>query len=111
MNEALPSDLEYVRTTDTFDEGDHPAGLLRDHHVAAGVWGRLVVHTGELRFVFEDDADHPIAVSAGTSQVIPPSRRHHVEFTGPVTFAIEFHRERARATPTPGDESTGLATS
>ncbi len=109
MNEVMPDGLEYVRTTDVFDQEQHPAGLLRAHRVAEGVWGRLLVHTGGVRFVFEDDTDHPIDVTAGGTQVIPPGREHHVEFVGPATFAIEFHREPRQATPTPGDESTGLA--
>jgi len=110
MTVSLPEGLEYVRTTDVFDDHEHPAGLLRAHHVATGVWGRLVVHTGELGFVFEDDAEHPVTVRAGGDQVIPPGRRHHVEFTGPVTFAIEFHREPQQRAPVVGGESTGLET-
>ena len=76
------------------------------------MWARLLVHSGSLRFVFEDESDRPRTVSAGGSQVIPPQRRHHVEFDGPATFAIEFHRPPATAGPTEGPaegaESTGL---
>lgn len=108
----LPEGLELARTTDVFDESNHPGGLLRAHQVAAGVWARLLVHTGSLRFVFEDESDRPRTVSAGGSQVIPPQRRHHVEFDGPATFAIEFHRPPATAGPAEGPaegaESTGL---
>ncbi|MBS1836243.1 MAG: DUF1971 domain-containing protein [Actinobacteria bacterium] len=104
----MPDGLELARTTDVFDETNHPGGLLRAHEVADGVWGRLVVHTGSLRFVFDDEADRPRTVDAGRSQVIPPRRRHHVELDGPVTFAIEFHRRPATSGPTEGSESTGL---
>jgi hypothetical protein len=62
-----------------------------------------------LEFVFEDDPDAVIEVVAGASTVIPPGRLHHVGITGPVTFAIEFHRERDRTSPDPGAESSGLA--
>jgi tellurite resistance-related uncharacterized protein len=106
----LPDDLEHVRTTDVFDEHSHPAGLLRAHRVADGVWGRLVVHTGSLTFVFEDRMNEPLTIAAGDSVVIPPARLHHVELDGPVTFALEFHRRRDTGTPTPGHESTGLET-
>ncbi len=88
----LPEGLELVRTTDVFDNDSVPAGLLRAHRVAEGVWGRLVVHTGSVTFVFEDAPDDPITVEAGRSQVIPPGRRHHVELPDPATFAVEFHR-------------------
>ena len=104
----LPDGLELVRTTDVFDEHHHPGGLLRAHRVADGVWGRLVVHSGHIGFVFEDRADRPLSVGAGDHVVIPPARLHHVEFDGPVTFAIEFHREPETANPAVGSESTGL---
>lgn len=109
MSLELPDGLEHVRTTDTFDHDHHPAGLRRAHRVADRVWARLVVHTGALVFVFEDDPDHVIDVAAGTSQVIPPGRLHHVDIVGPVTFALEFHREHGQSDPAPGSESTGLS--
>jgi tellurite resistance-related uncharacterized protein len=109
MSIELPDGLEHVRTTDTFDHDHHPAGLRRAHRVADGVWARLVVRTGALSFVFEDDPSHRIDVAAGASQVIPPGRLHHVDIAGPVTFALEFHRERGHTDPAPGSESSGLA--
>jgi tellurite resistance-related uncharacterized protein len=105
---VLPDGLEHVRTTDVFDERRHPAGLLRAHRVADGVWARLVVHSGSLVFTFDDDPDRPRAVGAGGTVVIPPARLHHLTFDGPVTFALEFHRQPATDTPVAGDESTGL---
>ncbi len=89
----LPDGLDHVRTTDVFDEDAVPAGLLRSHRVAAGVWGRLVVHEGELDFRF-DDQDEAQRVAADEWVVIPPERPHAVELTGPVRFAVEFHRPR-----------------
>jgi tellurite resistance-related uncharacterized protein len=105
----LPDGLEYVRTTAVFDQEDHPKGLLRAHRVAEGVWARLVVHTGELGFVFEDHAEHPRRISAGDHVVIPPQRLHHVVIDGAVTFSIEFHREAVAPSPAEGAESSGLA--
>ena len=37
MNAELPVGLEHVRTTDTFDQDHHPAGLRRAHRVADGI--------------------------------------------------------------------------
>lgn len=107
-NAQLPSGLEYVRTTDEFDQENHPKGLHRAHHVAPRVWGRLVVRTGQLVFVFEDEEDSPIIAGAGDTVLIPPQRKHHVEFPDPVTFVIEFHRESEEPQPVEGEESTGL---
>lgn len=81
-----------VRTTDVFDNDSVPAGLLRNHRIAKGVWGRLVVHDGILDVVFEDEPEAPITVAAGDGLVLPPSVRHRVVLTEPVAFAVEFHR-------------------
>lgn len=88
---VLPAGAVLVRTTPVFDETSVPEGLRRAHRVAAGVWGRLVVAEGSLRFVFEDDPE-PRVVAAGAHQVIPPERPHHVEVIAPVRFVVEFHR-------------------
>ena len=90
MSSSLPSGFVLDRTTAEFDERSVPAGLLRDHRIAPGVWGRLVVRSGALRFGFGDDPE--FAVTAGESVVIPPQQVHHVAVVGPVRFAIEFHR-------------------
>jgi tellurite resistance-related uncharacterized protein len=97
---VLPAGVELVRTTSEFTETTVPAGLLRAHRVAAGVWGRLAVSGGTVAFAFDDadreDADHEHAdqerlVAAGEHQVIPPERPHHVRVVGPVRFVVEFH--------------------
>ncbi len=107
-DDELPSGLEHVRTTEVFDQDRHPAGLRRAHRVADGVWARLVIHSGELDVVFEDDLEHPIRGRADRPVVIPPVRLHHVATTGPVTFAIEFHRDPRHGVAAVGQESTGL---
>lgn len=104
----LPDGLEHVRTTDTFDIDSIPAGLLRAHRVADGVWGRLVVHTGTVIFVFDDDPEHPITITAGGTVAIPPARQHHLVLDQPATLAVEFHRTPSASVPAPGTESTAL---
>ncbi|MGB3735219.1 MAG: DUF1971 domain-containing protein [Ilumatobacter sp.] len=90
--DELPAGLTLQRTTPTFDEHSTPAGLRRAHQVAEGVWGRLVVETGSLGFVFEDEPDVVRVIGSGDQQVIPPAALHHVVLDGPVRFAVEFHR-------------------
>lgn len=109
MNQpTMPDGLELVRTTDVFDQGSVPAGLLRAHRVADGVWGRLVVLTGAVTFVFDDESDRPITVGAAGAVSIPPARQHHIELDGPATFAVEFYRLPDTPTPRAGTESTAL---
>ncbi len=89
--EGLPAGLTHVRTTPTFTAESTPAGLRSAHQLAAGVWGLLVVHTGEVTFVREDTGETWV-VPAGGHQVIEPEVRHHVEPSPDATFAVEFHR-------------------
>jgi tellurite resistance-related uncharacterized protein len=91
----LPEDAVLVRTTAVFDIDTVPAGLLQQHRIADDRWGRLLVHTGSVAFVFEDEPDQPITVAAGDAVVIPPGRLHHLELDGPATFVVEFHRSPA----------------
>lgn len=88
----LPSDVTLHRTTDTFTDSTVPAGLLKAHRVATGVWGCLKVGSGRLRFVWEDGPGEPLELSAGDSVVIPPDTRHHVEPMPDCRFAVEFYR-------------------
>jgi tellurite resistance-related uncharacterized protein len=91
-HQELPEGLQLARTTDVFTPETVPPGLLRAHRVADGVWGRLVVHSGTVTFVFEDQPHQPIVAGSGDRIVIPPGRFHHVELSDTASFAVEFHR-------------------
>ena len=92
---TLPDGLELARTTKVFDNDTAPAGLLKAHQVAEGVWARLVMHSGSAGFVFEDTPDELITVADGGNVVIPPQRLHHVVLGEPATFVVEFYRPSA----------------
>lgn len=108
MSEQIPDGFVLARTTPTFDNDTVPAGLLSAHRVADGIWGRLIVHSGEVGFVFEDDADTRNTIAASGSITIPPGRPHHVVLDQPATFAVEFYRPPATQAAPAGTESTGL---
>jgi tellurite resistance-related uncharacterized protein len=86
----LPEGLVLTRTTPVFDNDTVPAGLLRAHRLANDVWGRLVVMSGVLGFVFDDDLGEAVTLTAGCTVTIPPERPHHVDLRGYSTFTIEF---------------------
>ena len=92
---TLPDGLELTRTTKVFDNDTAPAGLLKAHQVAEGVWARLVMHSGSAGFVFEDTPDELITAADGGNVVIPPQRLHHVVLGEPATFVVEFYRPSA----------------
>lgn len=92
MATELPDGLHHTRTTEVFHDLTTPPGLLRTHRLAAGVWGRIVVHAGSMLLRFEDGDREEHALESGGSAVIPPERPHHVELGPGAEFAIEFHR-------------------
>jgi tellurite methyltransferase len=86
----LPDGFVRLRTTPTWDERTVPAGLQRDHRLGTGVWGRLTVHDGALRFRAPSmgvDRD----VGSGESVVLPPEVLHAVSVIGPVRFSIDLY--------------------
>ena len=97
-SESPPEGYHLVRRTRTFDVDTVPKGLLSTHRVADGVWGRLVVYTGLVRFVF-DESDEVTEVEAGQTLLIPPALPHHVSPSDDATFAVEFYG------PAPGSPS------
>lgn len=99
---TLPDGVALVRTTPVFTIETVPAGLLRAHQVAPGVWGRLKVEAGTVTFAQESTGESRV-VAAGEAQVIEPEALHHVEPSPDARFAVEFHRSRApvRSFPRP----------
>ena len=93
---ALPTGFELARTTDVLDNTSVPPGLLRAHRIADGEWPRLVVFSGAIDFVFEDQPGAPTNVVAGGHIVIPPAEPHHLQLTGAATFVVEFYRRANR---------------
>lgn len=90
----LPAGLVLVRQTPVFTDLTTPAGLRRAHRVAVGVWGRLLVLEGRVRFVFEDLPATSHELHAGDAIVIPPDVAHRVEPAAGCRFVVEFHAER-----------------
>lgn len=87
----LPDGAAPYRSTAEFDENTLPAGLRRAHTTKTGVWGRVEVLAGELRFVLPDlGIDRVLA--AGENIVIPPELEHFVEPRGPMRMRVVFLR-------------------
>jgi tellurite methyltransferase len=86
----LPDDLRLIRTSPHWDEHTMPAGLKRSHQIAAGTWGRIVVHDGSLRFVARTEPELNVIVGPGSTQAIPPEVVHNVQPLDQVRFSIDF---------------------
>ncbi|MFN3788771.1 DUF1971 domain-containing protein [Massilia sp.] len=88
----LPATLVHYKSTPVFDQDSVPAGLRRAHSTAAGVWGRIVVLEGSLRYVIEAPAVEEYLLAPGTPGIVEPGVPHHVAIDAPVRFCVEFHR-------------------
>lgn len=90
------SSLEPYRQIGPFDADSLPRGLLAEHRLKPGSWGRVTMLSGTIGFAWDDDAaGDPITLSAGDVMLVPPQRPHHLELCGPFVLQIEFLRETA----------------
>lgn len=90
MTEALPKGLEHYATS-RFTHKDLPEKLRKDHRIKAGVWGQLVVHSGQLLLNREHKPD--LVISAWETAVFAPEEVHSVNPVGEVEFEVQFHRQ------------------
>lgn len=88
----FPEGLEAYKSTPWFTEDTVPAGLTKDHTTKAGVWARIVVAEGRLRYVVQPPVDAAFLLEPGTAGIVAPLVPHHVSPQGPVRFQVVFHR-------------------
>lgn len=98
-----PEGLAAYRRTPEFDETTIPAGLKSEHATKRGVWARIHVMFGALRYHVGAPVRRSLHVRPNSIAVIVPEIRHRVEPEGSVRFFIEFWRVE-RPTGTPGTE-------
>ena len=89
-----PEGCAAFRRTPEFDEATLPAGLRSDHATKRGVWARIRVVRGVLRYHAGPPIHRSFRVDPASSAIIVPEVRHRVEAEGPVRFFIEFSRVR-----------------
>lgn len=91
---TLPDHVVHYRSSPVFTEGSVPEALRRGHTTAAGVWGRITVLEGSLRYRITDPGVSPEEHILTPDQpgVVEPRVEHEVEVIGPVKFQVDFHR-------------------
>jgi tellurite methyltransferase len=92
----LPADAAAYKRTPDFTETTMPDALRREHTTRPGVWGRIVVAEGRLRYRVDDLATD-VEVVPGSPAIVVPEVPHHVEPLGPVRFFVEFLRVPSRS--------------
>ena len=101
----LPETATLAGSTKLMNQDTVVPGILKKHLAPKGKWGYLVVESGALQYIWEDDLENVLDADPGHPVVIYPERFHHVVITGPVQFRVEFYvvPEEAAADPKQGD--------
>lgn len=87
----LPAHFVAYKQTPLFDEASVPAGILNNHSTKAGVWAKIHVVEGRLRYrvpAFAVEQD----LAAGEIGIVVPEVVHNVQPLGAVNFYVEFYR-------------------
>jgi tellurite methyltransferase len=87
----LPKCFIPYQHTPVFTEQSVPARLQQDHATKAGVWAKIVVTEGKLRY-YVDGLDVDIELSPNRYGIVVPEVPHRVEPLGIVRFFLEFYR-------------------
>lgn len=97
----LPDDAVAYRASPLFSGDDVPAAMTQSHTTRAGVWGRLEVRQGSLRYhVLEGEHTGVYVLTPGVPGIIAPTVPHRVEIVDPtVQFQIVFLRPADEPSP------------
>jgi tellurite resistance-related uncharacterized protein len=87
----LPDDVVPYKRTADFTELTMPAGLREDHMTGPGVWARITVLEGRLRYRVPA-LGTDILLKPDNPGIVLPAVPHNVEPLGAVRFFVEFLR-------------------
>ena len=87
----LPERVVAYQHTPVFTERSIPANLRTKHITTAGVWARITVTEGMLRYRV-DALDIEIDLAPGRPGIVVPELTHSVQPIGAVRFSVEFLR-------------------
>jgi tellurite resistance-related uncharacterized protein len=91
QNATLPENAAKAGETKLMNQDTVVPGILKKHLAPKGKWGFLVVESGSLQYIWEDDTENVLDADPGHPIVIYPERFHHVVITGEVEFRVEFY--------------------
>lgn len=90
---ALPAAVKAYRRTAEFTESSVPAALRQRHRTKPGVWARIEVLEGGLRYRILEPQLEEHVLTPGRAGIVAPEVPHEVEPLGSVRFFVEFLRE------------------
>lgn len=88
----LPPNVRKYAESPLFSHNTVPAKLLKEHSTKAGVWGKISVCSGKLRFASVGEGASDQILDSRTPGIIVPEDPHFVEPIGAVEFKVEFYR-------------------
>jgi tellurite resistance-related uncharacterized protein len=91
QNASLPEQAKLAGSTKLMNQETVVPGILKKHLAPKGKWGYLVVETGSLQYIWEDNPENVLDADPDHPIVIYPERFHHVVITGAVQFRVEFY--------------------
>jgi tellurite resistance-related uncharacterized protein len=92
----FPNDFAPYKRTPEFTEATVPAGLTSNHSTKAGVWAKINVVEGRLRYRV-DPLNAEFELSSAAPGIVVPQVVHYVEPMGSVRFYVEFYRAQPGA--------------
>ena len=92
MKEIPASATSYKKTPD-FTEETVPAGLLKAHQTKEGIWAKINISEGQLRYRILEPEYEEVMLSTERYGVVEPTILHDVEPKGKVRFQLEFFRD------------------
>ena len=88
----LPASVKPYKKTAVFTENTIPAGLLKDHTTAEGVWGLIHILSGELGYQISGEKEGGYILNQKLPGIVEPKVKHHIKAIAAVKFYIEFNR-------------------
>ncbi len=96
---SIPNDFINYKSTPVFTQGNIPKMFLHLHNTKSGVYGKIIVTKGQLKFYgFAErrgDIEQEIIINAEQSAISPPEYWHKVEFlTDDTEFHVDFYAQK-----------------
>jgi tellurite methyltransferase len=97
----IPDEAKVYKSTPVFTADTVPKGLLGEHSLKNGVWGKLVVLEGSVDFC---EGELRQSLDQGDSWTILPEVVHHLCLTGAVKLRVDFLRSEPSGKVKPGSK-------
>lgn len=88
----LPKNSNKIGETPILNEKNVFPEILNKHMTPKGKWAQIVVISGNLKYIHDDEPDKVLKADIDHTIVIEPERYHHVVLDGTVEFKVEFYK-------------------